>query len=129
MERYNNNAIDNIEVIDELLNLSDDLDNIEKEANDLGLSNEEKAMYDAMLSPINTNYNKEEIKIMAKELAVIIEKNSEDIDWQSKESTRSKMKMDIKRFLKMHKYPKEFENTALDNILRQAENYEILKYS
>ncbi|KLI17221.1 type I restriction endonuclease subunit R [Brachyspira hyodysenteriae] len=129
MERYNNNAIDNIEVIDELLNLSDDLDNIEKEANDLGLTNEEKAMYDAMLIPINSDYNKEEIKTMAKELAVIIEKNSEDIDWQSKESTRSKMKMDIKRFLKMHKYPKEFENTALDNILRQAENYEILKYS
>ena len=62
---------------------------------------------------------------MARELAVIIEKNSEDIDWQSKESTGSKMKMDIKRFLKMHKYHKEFENT----VLRQAENYEILKYS
>nr|WP_280642067.1 hypothetical protein [Brachyspira suanatina] len=37
--------------------------------------------------------------------------------------------MDIKIFLKMHKYTKEFENTALDNILIQAENYEILKYS
>ncbi|MEI0509349.1 type I restriction enzyme endonuclease domain-containing protein [Brachyspira intermedia] len=49
---------------------------------------------------------------MARELAVIIEKNSEDIDWQSKEPTGSKMKMDIKRFLKMHKYHKEFENTA-----------------
>ena len=62
--------------------------------------------------PINTDYNKEEIKTMARELAVIIEKNSEDIDWQSKESTGAKMKMDIKRFLKMHKYHKEFENTA-----------------
>ncbi|CRF32993.1 unnamed protein product [Brachyspira suanatina] len=55
------------------MNLSDNLDNIEKEANglDLGLTNEEKAMYDAMLSPINSDYNKEEIKTMAKELAVI----------------------------------------------------------
>ncbi|AEM22037.1 type I site-specific deoxyribonuclease, HsdR family [Brachyspira intermedia PWS/A] len=42
-------------------------------------------MYDAMLSPINTDYNKKEkIKTMSKKLAVIIEKNSEYIDWQSK---------------------------------------------
>ena len=129
MDKYNNNAIDNIEVIDELLNLSDDLDNINKEADSLGMSNEEKAIYDAMCSPINSDYNKEEIKTMAKELFLIVKKNSEEIDWQNKESTRSKMKMDIKRFLKSHKYPKDIENEALDNILKQAENYEILKYS
>ncbi|PCG19224.1 type I restriction endonuclease subunit R [Brachyspira sp. G79] len=129
MEKYNNKAIDNIEVIDELLNLANDLDNLEKEAKILGLTNEEKAIYDAICSPMNNGYNKEEIKNMAKELALIVQKNSEDIDWQYKESTKAKMKMDIKRFLKLHKYPKEKENEALDNILKQAENYASLKYS
>ena len=129
MEKYHNKAIDNIEVIDELLNMANDLDNIEKEAKSLGLTNEEKAIYDAICSPMNNDYNKEEIKTMAKELSLIVQNNAEEIDWQYKESTKAKMKMDIKRFLKLHKYPKEKENEALDNILKQAENYASLKYS
>ena len=129
MEKYHNKAIDNIEVIDELLNLANDLDNLEKEAKSLGLTNEEKAIYDAICSPMNNDYNKEEIKTMAKELSLIVQNNAEEIDWQYKESTKAKMKMDIKRFLKLHKYPKEKENEALDNILKQAENYASLRYS
>ncbi|TKZ21286.1 type I restriction enzyme endonuclease domain-containing protein, partial [Brachyspira catarrhinii] len=118
-----------IEVIDELLNMANDLDNLEKEAKSLGLTNEEKAIYDAICSPMNNDYNKEEIKTMAKELSLIVQNNAEEIDWQYKESTKAKMKMDIKRFLKLHKYPKEKENEALDNILKQAENYTSLRYS
>ena len=131
MERYNDNAIDNIEVIEDLLNIADELDNLEQDALNLGLNSKEKALYDAIYSPMdkNSNYDMEEIKSMAKELTSIVENNSENVDWEKKDSTKSKMKMNIKRFLKSHNYPKDIENTALENILKQAENYEELKYS
>ncbi|MDO6994819.1 DUF3387 domain-containing protein [Brachyspira innocens] len=53
MEKYHDKAIDNIGVIDEFLNLANDLDNLEKEAKSLGLTNEKKAIYDAICSPMN----------------------------------------------------------------------------
>ncbi len=43
------------------------------------------------------------------------------IDWQTKESVRARLRLEIKRVLKDYGYPPDLEKMAIDNVLAQAE--------
>lgn len=64
MNGYKNRMLTNAEVIEELLKIGEDLINVEKESDSLGLSAEEKAFYDAILKPpsIKKFYTDETLK-------------------------------------------------------------------
>ncbi|TXJ50067.1 type I restriction endonuclease subunit R [Brachyspira aalborgi] len=125
MNGYKNRMITNAEVIEELLKMGEDLINLEKESDILGLSAEEKAFYDAILKPpsIKKFYTDETLKQIAVELTDIVRK-SKTIDWERKESTRAKMRLAVKKLLRKYKYPPENQEEALDIVIRQAENIE-----
>ena len=57
---------------------------------------------------------------ITKELADALRKN-QTIDWQKRESARSKMRMIIKRLLKKHKYPPEGMEDAVKTVMIQCE--------
>lgn len=124
LSNYLKGMITNEEVIEELLRMAQEIANSESQANELGLSKEEKAFYDALTQPraVQDFYTNEQLVEMTKELTDTLRKNR-TIDWQKKESARAGMRRLIKRLLKKYKYPPEEEQNAMDIVLKQCEQW------
>lgn len=92
-----------------------------KAGDDIGLSAEELAFYDALSSPedVKEASSNDEFIAMTHELTDMI-RNNKTIDWQKKESARANMRRMIKRLLKKHKYPLEGQDKALEMIISQV---------
>lgn len=121
---YLKGMLTNEEVIQELLKLASQIKETEQQGNDLGLSDEEKAFYDALSRPqaVKDVYENEELVAMTKELTETL-RNNRTIDWQHKESARAGMRKMVKRLLKKYKYPPEEAENALDIVLKQCEEW------
>ena len=119
---YLNGMLTNEEVIAEMLKLAKQLAEAHKEGEQLGLTADELAFYDALTKPqaIKDFYENEELIAITKELADTLRKNK-TIDWQRKESARAKMRTLIKRLLKKHKYPPEGMDDAVQTVMTQCE--------
>lgn len=122
MNSYLNGMLTNEEVIQELLRLARDIARSKKEGDNLGLTEEEMAFYDALTRPqaIKDFYENEELIAITKELTDTLRKNK-TIDWQKKESARARMRMLIKKLLKKHKYPPEGMEDAVQVVMTQCE--------
>lgn len=122
MNRYLNGMLTNEQVIEELLNLAKQIAAAQKEGEDLGLSAEEAAFYDALTRPqaVKDFYENDELIAITKELTETLRKNK-TIDWQKKETARAKMRMLIKKLLKKHKYPPEGVEDAVQTVMTQCE--------
>ena len=124
LSNYLKGMLTNEEVIEELLKMAKEIAAAENQANELGLSKEEKAFYDALTRPraVQDFYDNDQLVEMTKELTEALRKNR-TIDWQKKESARAGMRRLIKRLLKKYKYPPEEEQNALDIVLKQCEQW------
>ncbi len=122
LNRYINGMITNEEVIQELLALAKQITDAQNEGNKLGLTADELAFYDALTKPqaIKDFYENEELIAITKELADTLRKNS-TIDWQKRESARANMRMKIKRLLKIHRYPPDGMDDAVQTVMMQCE--------
>lgn len=122
MNRYLNGMLTNEEVIQELLNLAKQIAEAQKEGEELGLTADELAFYDALTKPqaIKDFYENEELIAITKELADTLRKNR-TIDWQKRDSARAKMRMMIKKLLKKHRYPPEGMEDAVQTVMTQCE--------
>ncbi len=122
MNRYLNGMLTNEQVIEELLNLAKQIAAAQKEGEQLGLTADELAFYDALTKPqaIKDFYENEELIAITKELAETLRKNK-TIDWQKRESARAKMRMLIKKLLKKDKYPPEGMEDAVQTVMTQCE--------
>ena len=122
MNRYLNGMLTNEEVIQELLNLARQIVAARKEGDQLGLTADELAFYDALTKPkaIKDFYENEELIAITKELADTLRRNR-TIDWQKRDSARAKMRMMIKRLLKKHRYPPEGMDDAVQTVMTQCE--------
>lgn len=122
MNRYLNGMLTNEQVIEELLNLAKQIQMAQKEGEQLGLTADELAFYDALTKPqaIKDFYENEELIAITKELADTLRKNR-TIDWQKRDSARAKMRMMIKKLLKKHKYPPDGMDDAVQTVMTQCE--------
>ncbi len=122
MNRYLNGMLTNEQVIEEMLNLAKQIQAAQKEGQELGLTADELAFYDALTKPqaIKDFYENEELIAITKELAEALRKNR-TIDWQKRESARAKMRMMIKKLLKDHKYPPDGMEDAVQTVMLQCE--------
>ena len=122
MNSYLNGMLTNQEVIDELLKLAREIQEGAKQGNDLGLSVEEMAFYDALTKPeaIRDFYENDELVALTRELTDTLRKNK-TIDWQKRNTARARMRMLIKRLLKKYKYPPEGMEDALETVMTQCE--------
>ena len=114
----------NEEVIEELLKMAAEIRRTEEEGNELGLTVEEKAFYDALSSPegIRQAYTDDQFVALTKELTEELRKNR-TIDWNRKESSRAKMRVMVKRLLKKYKYPPEGQEAALRTVMEQCDKW------
>ena len=124
LNRYVNGLITNEEVIQELLKLAQEMMDEEQQGNDLGLSNEEKAFYDALTRPqaVKDFYTNDQLVALTKELADMLRRNR-TIDWNRREAERANMRRLVKRLLKQYKYPPEEAEDAMNIVLKQCEQW------
>jgi len=112
----------NEQVIEELLNLAKQISEAQKQGEELGLTVDELAFYDALTKPqaIKDFYKNEELISITKELTETLRKNR-TIDWQRRDTARATMRMMIRKLLKKHHYPPEGMNDAIKIVMTQCE--------
>ena len=120
--RYRNRAIVAAQVIEELIQLARDLRNANARGEELGLSEDELAFYDAL----ETNdsavrvLGDETLRDIARELVETV-RNNVAIDWTLRENVRANLRRLVKRVLRKHGYPPDRQEKATRTVLEQAE--------
>lgn len=122
INKYLNGMLTNEQVIEELLNLAKQISEAQKQGEELGLTVDELAFYDALTKPqaIKDFYKNEELISITKELTETLRKNR-TIDWQRRDTARATMRMMIRKLLKKHHYPPEGMNDAIKIVMTQCE--------
>lgn len=111
-----------MEVIEELIALAREMNEAGRRGEDLGLTEDELAFYDALET------NDSAVKVLgdqvlrqiAREITDTI-RRSVTIDWTVRETSRAKLRTLVKRKLRQHGYPPDKTKTAVDTIIKQAE--------
>ena len=122
IRRYQNRAIDAAQVITELIDIAREIRDARHRGEDLGLSDEELAFYDALAaneSAVEVMGDKQ-LAIIALELLKTVRANV-TIDWNVKQSARAKIRVMVKRILRHYGYPPDLEEAATNTVLEQAE--------
>ncbi len=120
--KYKNRQIETAKVIEELIELAKDMQEVRKRGEELGLSEDELAFYDALAE------NKSAVEIMGdSKLKVIALKlvetmrNNVTIDWTIRENVKAKLRSQIKRLLRKYGYPPDLSDQAIKTVIEQAE--------
>ena len=122
LRRYQNRAIEAAQVIEELIELAKEMREANARGEQLGLSDDELAFYDAL----ETNdsavqvLGDETLRAIARELVDTVRSNV-TIDWTLRENIRAKLRALVKRILRKHGYPPDKQEKATITVLEQAE--------
>lgn len=122
IKKYHTKILTAAEVIDELINLSKEIQGLDKEPKAMGLSDYEYAFYTAIANNDSAKQLMEKDKL--RELAVVLYekvKENASIDWTIKESVKAKLKVIVKRILRQYGYPPDMQMLATETVLKQAE--------
>ena len=122
LRRYQNRAIEAAQVIEELIGLAKDMREANARGEELGLSEDELAFYDAL----ETNDSAVQVlgdEILCKIARELVEtvRNNVTIDWTLRENVRARMRTLVKRTLRRHGYPPDKQEQATRTVLEQAE--------
>ncbi|MDQ3817554.1 MAG: HsdR family type I site-specific deoxyribonuclease, partial [Acidobacteriota bacterium] len=122
IQAYQNRAVETAHVIEELIELGKEMREAQSRGEDLGLSDDEIAFYDAL--EVNDSAVKvlgdETLKVIARELVESVRRNV-TIDWTVKESVRARLRTIVKRILRKYGYPPDKQEQATKTVLEQAE--------
>ena len=122
IRRYQNRAIEAAQVIEELIQLANEMREADARGEQLGLTDEEVAFYDAL----ETNdsavqvLGDETLRGIARELVETV-RNNVTIDWTVRENVRARLRVLVKRILRKHGYPPDKQEKATQTVLEQAE--------
>jgi type I restriction enzyme R subunit len=122
IRRYQNRAIETAQVIEELIQLAKDMRDANARGEELDLSEDELAFYDAL------EVNDSAVKVLgeptlvkiARELVATVRKNV-TIDWTVRENVRAQLRVIVKRILRKYGYPPDKQEKATQTVLEQAE--------
>jgi type I restriction enzyme R subunit len=122
IKKYHNKILTAAEVIEELISLSKEIVEMDKEAKAMGLSDFEYAFYTAVASNDSARelMQKDKLRELAVALTETIRQNT-TIDWTIKESAKAKLKVSVKRLLRKYGYPPDMQMLATETVLKQAE--------
>jgi len=119
---YQNRSIEVAAIIQELIDLAKEMREARNRGEELGLSEEEVAFYDAL--EVNDSavqvLGDETLRTIAQELVETVHRNT-TIDWTVKEAVRAKLRTMVKRVLRKHGYPPDKQEKATRTVLEQAE--------
>ena len=122
IRKYQNRAIETAQVIEELIRLAREMREAARRGEELGLTEDEVAFYDAL--EVNDSavsvLGDETLRLIAQELVKSV-RSSITIDWTVRENVRAQMRVIIKRILRKYGYPPDRQARATDLVLEQAE--------
>ena len=119
---HQNQTIEAAKVIEQLIEIAREMRQAQDRGEELGLSTEELAFYDAL----ETNdsaveaLGDETLKTIAIELVETV-RSSVTIDWTIKESVRARIRVAVKHILRRYGYPPDKQAKAAETVLEQAE--------
>jgi len=122
VRRYQNRAIETAQVIEELIGLAKQMRAANARGEQLGLSDDELAFYDAL----ETNdsavkvLGEPTLKMIAQDLVRSVRANV-TIDWTVRENVRAQLRVLVKRILRKYGYPPDKQEKATQTVLEQAE--------
>ncbi len=122
IRKYQNRTIEAARVISELIDLAKEMREAHKRGENLNLTEDELAFYDAL----ETNdsavkvLGDETLRTIARELVETLKRNV-TIDWTVKESVKAKLRSLVKRILRRYGYPPDKQEKATQTVLEQAE--------
>jgi type I restriction enzyme, R subunit len=122
IKRYQNQLLSTAEVIQHLIDLAKELRQERDRAGNMNLTEDELAFYDAL----ETNdsavqvLGDDQLRAIAREIAERVKANA-TIDWTLKESARANLMRHVGRVLRLHGYPPDKQNQAIETVLKQAE--------
>lgn len=120
--KYQNRAIEAAQVIEELIQLAKDMRDANARGEELGLTEDELAFYDAL----ETNDSAVRVlgdatlRTIARELVQTV-RGSVTIDWTLRENVRAHLRVLVKRILRKYGYPPDKQEKATRTVLEQAE--------
>jgi type I restriction enzyme, R subunit len=119
---YTNKQITTAQMIAQLLELAKWVREAKRHGQDLGLSDEEAAFYDALAENGSAKevMKSDQLRLMARELAEMVKKMPR-LDWTQRESVRADLRRKVRRLLAMYGYPPDLSEEATQLVLRQAE--------
>ena len=122
IRRYQNRSIATAQVIVELIELAREMRDAQRRGEDLGLSDDEVAFYDAL--EVNDSAVKvlgdDTLRAIARELVEAV-RRSVTIDWTVRDNARAQIRVIVKRILRKHGYPPDKQEKATQTVLEQAE--------
>jgi type I restriction enzyme R subunit len=122
IRKYQNRAIEAAALIEELIKIAKDMRDADKRGEKLGLTDEERAFYDALAENESAMQamGSLELRVIATELVTNVRK-SVTIDWTERESAKAKIRVMVRRILRKHGYPPDLQEEATKTVLAQAE--------
>ena len=122
VRKYQNRAIETAQVLDLLIDLAKQMREAGARGEQLGLSDDELAFYDALEA--NDSAVKvlgdDTLKMIARELVATVRKNV-TIDWTIRDNVRAQLRVYVKRILRKYGYPPDMQEKATQTVLEQAE--------
>ncbi|MBS0016762.1 MAG: type I restriction endonuclease subunit R [Arthrospira sp. SH-MAG29] len=121
LKRYRNQVIGVTDVLQELIDLGKDVQAAKHRGEELGLEPYELAFYDALAQNDSARdvMGQDNLRELAIALVARVRRNA-SIDWNLKESVRSRMKIMVKRLLRQYGYPPDMQAMAVELVLEQA---------
>ena len=122
LNQYHNRAIATQEVVEELIQLAKEMRAAGERGEQLGLSDDEVAFYDALAANQSAlmAMGDDKLKVIATELITQV-RQSVTIDWTLREGARAKIRVLVKRILNKYGYPPDLQDAAVQTVLAQAE--------
>jgi type I restriction enzyme R subunit len=122
VRRYQNRAIDAVQVLEELIELARQMREADRRGERMGLSEEELAFYDALAASQGPQavLGDEALRLIAQELVRVVRANV-TVDWTVRENARAQLRVLVKRVLRKYGYPPDRQDQAAHTVLEQAE--------
>jgi type I restriction enzyme R subunit len=122
VRKYQNRAIEAAQVIEELIQLAKDIRKAQSRGQELGLTDDEVAFYDALAENESARevMGDDKLRFLAQELVNRVKQNV-TIDWQVRENARAQIRVLVKRILRKYGYPPDMQQRATELVLEQAE--------
>jgi len=122
LNRYHNRALETAQIIEALIDLARELRDSKTRGEQLGLTPDEVAFYDALGANLSAQevLGDAQLRVIAREVADTVRGNTR-IDWQYREQARADLRRLVRRSLRRHGYPPDQQEAATHLVIEQAE--------
>ena len=111
---------------DKLIRMMRDLEEDRNSFEKMGISYEEKAFFDILVSVRNKYqfpYEDDKCIILAKEIKNLVDDKAQYTDWSNRNDIKAQLNYDLVILLSKNGYPPEWNEEVFEKVLEQAENF------